>query len=198
MDDWLSLSPRDLAALIDKITAKAGNNPASIGLTGDLVTQLQAVSIALVTRQNAVDTTGFAYRGAQKELGTQVKASKVLLRRARKKIEASDASEQDRIAAGVPSPNDTPMPLMAPTDLVVTPSGTVNKLKWKKNGNSSGVQYVIEVKIADGNWTLLDVITATKYEHTGRTAGQRVMYRIKARKGRVTSDYSNEAGVYLS
>lgn len=198
MEDWLLLTPRDLAALINKITTKAGSTPANIGLTTELVEQLEAKSSGLTTKQEVVETTRDAYKAAQKALETEVKESKVLMRRARQKIEASDASPQDKSEAGMPDSDETTSPLMAPTDLVVIAEGTVNKLKWKKNGNSAGVQYVIEGKIGSADWTLLDVITSTKYAHSGRTLGERAMYRIKARKSNQLSAPSNEAGVNLS
>ena len=198
MDDWLALSPREVAGLMRKLKKKAGTNPASIGLTDDLVTQLETQAGAIETRETAVENTERDYRGAVKARDADVTSGKDLLRRMRKKVEASEATEQDRTEAGLPVSDGVSVPLMPPTDLVVVANGTVHKLKWKKNGNAAGVQYVIEAKIAEGEWTLLDVVTAAKFEHAGRTPGQRAMYRIKARKGGITSASSNEAGVYLS
>ena len=76
-------------------------------------------------------------------------------------------------------------------------SDGVNSLKWKRNGNVQGTQFIIEVS-PNGNtlWDLVDVVTSTKYDHTGQVPGQRQYYRIKSKRAGMTSVPSPSVVVY--
>jgi len=43
---------------------------------------------------------------------------------------------------------------------------------------------------------LVDVTSATKFNHTGQTPGVKAVYRVRARRGTAVSEPSNEAVVY--
>ena len=72
-----------------------------------------------------------------------------------------------------------------------------NKLKWNRNGNKSGTQYIIEVKYAlDGEFQNVDKVTATSYDHQKQTPGVPAWYRITLRRGKLVGDPSETVAVY--
>jgi hypothetical protein len=111
-------------------------------------------------------------------------------------------TDANRVAAGIPI-RDTTRTFsnpITPTDLVATADAAgTNSLKWSDAGNATGIQYVVEAKIgAAVEFVTVDVVTARTFRHTGRTPGQKVEYRVRARRGSAISDPSNVAVVYPS
>jgi len=104
------------------------------------------------------------------------------------------------VAAGLPIRDTVPTPVIpvAPTELTAKGFDTgVNSLKWKSGGNLRGVTYIIEYRVGTTDpFQFLDTTTRTTYDHTGRTPGQRVEYRVKAKRTTHESAYSNTAVVY--
>ena len=101
---------------------------------------------------------------------------------------------------GLPRHDTTPSVIIPvnPTDLKAEglESGTI-KLNWKNGGNKPNTIYVIEHKHKDDpDFSFVDVSTATKYNHKGQTPGEFVLYRIKAKRGDLISEPSNEVAVY--
>jgi len=94
----------------------------------------------------------------------------------------------------IPTPNNPHQP----QDLKADGSPQrVNYLNWDKGENKPGMLYVIEARTADqAEFTMVDMVTATKYEHENQTPGKFMIYRVKARKGDEYSIPSNEASVY--
>jgi hypothetical protein len=73
----------------------------------------------------------------------------------------------------------------------------VNHLDWKPGENKSGTMYVIEAKIGDElSFSMIDVVTKTKYDHKEQTPGVRISYRVRAKRGEKLSEHSNTATVY--
>ena len=85
--------------------------------------------------------------------------------------------------------------LKAPSDLTVQPASKVSlQLKWKDNSdNEDG--FKIERKAEDGSFQEIAVIAAdrTSFEDSGLESGKTYVYRVRAHKGDINSDYSNEA-----
>ena len=93
-----------------------------------------------------------------------------------------------------------PRPVFVPTELVVIPNTTgTNELRWKRNGNVSGIKFDIEVSYeVPGAWTAVSTVTAARYKHTGQTPGQTAFYRVRARNGSVFSDWSVSASTFAN
>lgn len=73
----------------------------------------------------------------------------------------------------------------------------INKIDWNKNGNKSGTQYILEVKYAlDGDYQIVDTVTATKYDHKNQVPGKPAWYRITPRRGKLYGEPSEDVGVY--
>lgn len=112
-----------------------------------------------------------------------------------------NVTDAQRVAAGI-RPRDTTRTTsapIAPRDLVATADGAgTNTLKWNSNGNTSGIQYLIQGKVGPAlEFATVDVVTSTTYRHTARVVGQPVLYRVIARRGENVSAPSNSAGVHV-
>lgn len=88
--------------------------------------------------------------------------------------------------------------IMVPSDLLVNgTSDGINHLKWNRNGNRYGTAFIIEAKIGDSStWTIIDVVTVTKYDHKNQTPGVKIQYRVRAKRSEMESTPSNTATVY--
>ena len=88
--------------------------------------------------------------------------------------------------------------ISVPIELFVNgTSDGINHLKFNRNANRQGTNFIIEAKIADStSWVIIDVITNTKYDHKNQTPGVRVQYRVRAKRGELESTASNIATVY--
>jgi hypothetical protein len=85
-----------------------------------------------------------------------------------------------------------------PTDLVGKgTSDGINSLKWNRNGNRQGVMFIIEAKIGDAaNYTMVDAVTGSRFEHVDQIPGVKIQYRVKAKRSNAESGFSNVAIVY--
>jgi hypothetical protein len=83
-----------------------------------------------------------------------------------------------------------------PVDLTAEMEGRgIVHLDWDGGGNTSGVQYVIEMQVNDGEFTRVDAVTRRSYLHEDAPTGVRLTYRIRGRRNGQLSQPSNEASV---
>ena len=76
-------------------------------------------------------------------------------------------------------------------------SNGVNELKWNRNGNHPSTVFLVEALIADApDFVQIGGVTATKFTHSGVTPGQKITYRVVARRRNVYSDPSDVAVLY--
>jgi len=85
-----------------------------------------------------------------------------------------------------------------PQDLYAEGSPTgANHLNWEAGENKPGTMYVVEaMKAGEKDFSFVDVVTKTKYDHKGQTPGVLITYQIKAKRGDEVSQPSNNAVVY--
>ena len=126
-----------------------------------------------------------------------------LIRPLVRRIQAnSTVTREQKVQAGLPlydtkPSHSAPLP---PTDLVVNATATgTHHLSWDRNGNAPGTHFIVECQQGnDTTWRMVDVVEATALEHPGNTPGEKIVYRVRARRGKIESPHSNHAGVYLS
>jgi len=184
-----------------------------VNVASEKMTELQlsqAQVDQLTTDQTAFDTALDQHLAAQLEAKTATglkndnrKLYENNIRNIATFIQGNPAvSNEDKQDLGLPIHDTTPSVVVPvpPADLKAegTQSGT-NLLDWKNGGNKPGTIYVIEKKLKDDpEFSYVDVATATKYKHTGQKPGVFMLYRIKAKRGKLLSEPSNEASVYGS
>ncbi|WP_395139813.1 hypothetical protein [Armatimonas sp.] len=198
--DYLPTNDREFLAWLKNFNQVAVVNKTVFGFTTDDLSELTA---AETTLEDAIATNDAAQSAAQAAMTAKTQAQSAAMTSARtaaQRAQTSKATDALRDALGITVRDKVRSTLTAqtPLDLVATPhaDGT-NTLKWKSGENKPGTQYLIEAKAADaGAWALIDAITRTSYTHTSQTPGQKVRYRVRAKRGDSTSGYTNEVGVY--
>lgn len=151
----------------------------------------------LLTRQNLGDSL--------KAVNVGIKARRKILNKLIGQLEAAAKNNDnvsdillEQLGFDAREGNAQSVPLTAPKEL--SASGTsdgVNRLKFNRNGNKQGTLFYIYAKTGDAtDWSLIDVITNTTYEHKNQTPGVKVQYCVKAKRGDEESAASNTAVVY--
>lgn len=177
-------------------------NPTTYGITA-----AQATAVT-----NAVNQVGQALQDVnalKAELASAVDQKDALrtsaeqtIRSLARQIQANPGVTDDQKSqAGLPVYDTTPTSSApnAPTDLVVKANASgMHELSWKRNGNPSGTSFIIECRKGnETNWSFVKVVQRTRYEHTGNTPGQMVVYRVRAQRGEQESLNSDEVVAYL-
>lgn len=200
MSSSLPRKAADYALWLANFRTVAGSNEAALGLTGYDLSALgqtqtdinTAIAADVAERANAKAVT----RAKQAAL----KSSETLLRMYAKKIQADPnvppaLIKQLGLTPRQPATHTAPV---VPAALTVSgQSDGTNTLSWKKMGNKQNTTYLIEYQDnSNGGWTLLDTTTRARYAATGFVPGQRTSYRVRAKRSKQTSAYSNEAVIY--
>lgn len=201
MPDYIPKPDFEAAAYLDTMLDALEANEVNYGFIAD---DFAAVRVLLTAFVNALNASNAAKGTAQVAVAAKDTARADLeaaLRPLVAQIQVNPIVEDaDRVAAGIPI-RDTTRTFsnpITPSDLVATADAAgTNSLKWASAGNSTGIQYVVEAKVGTAAvFSTVDVVTATTYRHTERTPGQKVEYRVRARRGDAISDPSNVAVVY--
>ena len=176
--------------------------PAAYGLEAEAVATLQARSDELrqtLDHMDQLNAERSAVAQQKRELRAQVEGG---VRTLVQQIQADPAvTDHLKAQAGIPLPDmvlshAAPVP---PTDLTVDARANGEHfLKWKRSHNPQHTEFLVEAKM-DGaqEFTLVDVVRAARYHHTGLKPGAEIVYRVRARHSGQTSEPGNQAGVYL-
>ena len=174
---------------------------AQIGLIAGDLAPITAAKAAFDAALLDVTAKEAAYKAAVVSKNTRRKSLDDSVRPVVRKIQATPGvpnSVKANLKITVRDTNPTPAVPVPPMGLVARGLDTgTNTLAWARSTNRVGTQFVIEAKVnAAASWSLVDVVTVTRYEHKNQQPGVPVVYRIRARRGQVSSDPSNEASVY--
>lgn len=176
-------------------------NKETLGVDDELIESLKEARASLASGLDERQTLEDSLSGKNREIKSDREnlnkaASRIQgLAKLNAKIPAGLVEQLGFGASRVASTSSTPT---QPLDLVATGSSDgINRLKWSRNGNRQGVMFVIEAKTGEaGEWTIVDVVTNSKFDHKNQTPGARVQYRVKAKRGTIVSSASNIAIVY--
>lgn len=180
----------------------ARDNQSALGLTiadiGELETILQDTTDAL-TQQVAAQE---AARAATANMDTTRTSANTTVSYRSRAISINPNipdSLKEQLGLNVADKKRGTVPLHAPTGLVVEGgSEGTNKLRWERNGNIPGTQFIIEARIADSKeFAFVAVTTKTTYNHRNQKPGVFAVYRLRATRSDELSGYSNEVVIYL-
>lgn len=201
MPDFIPTQDLDLQAWLVNFVTVTNANLAPLGLVAADLTPITTGQTALSTAITDTIAKRAAFENAVQNKATQrrttVTSVRTLVRRVQANPTVSNALKaQLGITVRDASPSaSAPVP---PVELTVRGLDTgTNVLTWKRGGNRQGTQYVIEARLGTATaWTLVDVVTATRFNHIDQTPGVRARYRIRARRAGQTSEPGPEASVY--
>jgi hypothetical protein len=201
MADWIKKSDVEFQAQMAVTVPALVANPVDYGLVAGDVSTLAAKRTAFNNALAASDMAKAALTTAVAEKDAARAALQEAVRAVVKVAQASPAvTDANRTVAGIPVVDKvrTSSVPVVPAALVATLDGAnAAALSWQSNGNASGISYVIEQRVgATGDWALSDVVSATRKRVVGLVAGASVYFRVRARRGEMTSDPSNVVSVY--
>ena len=190
----------DFSVWVQTFVNVAGVNQAAVGISApdlasiqSLKNDLDAKLLAENTAKEASKAATAAKRVSRRNLDTQIAfRSKAVLANPNIPVNIKEA-----LGLNVPTPR-TSVPPVAPGALSVQPfANGINRLSWDRLTNITTTQYLIERKVSQsGAWEFVDVTTKTRYDHANQTPGQAILYRVKAKRGDLTSPASNETVAY--
>lgn len=200
MGDHRRLSHSAFYFVLEEFFTKTDGNAATYGLTQGLVDDIKVMKNDLKADLDDQTLKQAASKAATTKTNGTRKTTDDLYAKAKRDAKNSGTAA-DKLAEIGFAPDDltpTPIGVIAPIELsVVGFSNGKNSLVFNRNGNKPGTIYNAEAKI--GTATSFVIIGFTKsrtFDHKNQTPGVKVVYRLRAQRGEVFSDYSNEAVVY--
>lgn len=198
---YKKLKNPEFTIFVENMTNQAELNQTTLEFDVNKVTELKddntALKAKLLLIQNLQDT-----------LDSEFQAIKTLRDKMNKRVEKFEIEAENNekvndslielLGFDVKTQNAGNSGIFVPSELLVNgTSDGINHLKFNRNGNRQGTNFIIEAKIGDSNtWVIIDVITNTKYDHKNQTPGVKVQYRVRAKRGDLESTPSNVAVVY--
>jgi hypothetical protein len=176
---------------------------ATLGLSSSQLSNLLAVINAANTEIEEAVQAKKAYEGALQARDEALETAKNLIRELSRGIQARpQVSDQLKQQLGLTVRDHEPTPVVPsqPLNLVADslPSGT-NKLRWKRNGNPSGVTFVVETrKHISEPWTMIGATQKAKFAHMDQMVGGLRYYRVVAMSAHTRSEPSNIVVVYAN
>jgi hypothetical protein len=192
----------DLDSALANFSAVCAANAAKLGLAAPDLAEISDAATNFHSAFNASTAAKAAAHGAVEAKNTQKATSKSVISEWAKQFRANPAVEDELLADLMLPPHSTPGSETTPTiplALVASANGDgVVNLKWNRNGNIQGTQFVIERRTSpSGTWTILDTSTRRTYV-TMATPGQYVAFRVSAKRNGMTSPASTPAVLWDS
>jgi hypothetical protein len=201
MGDFIPKSDREAVAYINRALVQLALTPLAYGVAAAKITELEAKRDDAIAKLDASDAAQAASKVAVSAKDAAMLALLAAFRPVVAQVQVNpDVTDESRTTAGLPI-RDTVRTVSAPIvprDLVARADASgINALTWNANGNPSGIRYVVQAKLVGAaDFTTVDVVTATSFQHRDQRPGVMVTYRVRARRGDVDSAPSNTAQVY--
>lgn len=194
--DFLPTQDANLIPWTENFIAVANVNLVMLGLATTDITTLTTKKTDFATGLNTAIAKHAESKAAtdaknlkRSSLATQLRA---LARQIQAKPGVTDAV---KIQLGLKPSSPIPAPTgpFTPTDLTYEIiSETTILLKWNRNGNPQGMNFVIEASpLPDKDYKMIDFTTKAFLEVTYRDPSGKTYFRVRAKKGEEASEPSN-------
>ncbi len=200
-NDFLPTKDKDMIAWAAQFVMIATVNITATQLTPAQITAFEtkiqnaqsAINDAKVQRKAAEATTR-----VKNDHVTQLKANARELNRILQDNLNVTAATKVKLGLKVRSAKPKPVAPIAPSKVqVVGNSGNQNVLSWNANGNHAQTLYELQASFGESEpFFTVTIITGSRYVHQGVKPGQEMIYRVRAKRGKKESGYSNLATVY--
>ena len=180
----------------------AANALALGGLTAPQLAEIAAMSTSFSSALAAYETAKAAADLAITNRDLQIKASKATLSKWAKTFRANQAISDallDQLNLPHHKTPGTKTPPTTPLDLTANADGLgVVSLKWKRSGNNSTTQFLIETQTSPGgDWTLTGATTKVRFSYQA-VPGSYLGFRIIASRDDLVSTPSVPAVLWLN
>jgi hypothetical protein len=166
-------------------------------------TELAQINNAAINLSNELTNASEAKTTYRSAIGEKNAVKSVSIATARSYARTFKANpsvpESVLLDLGIVSSN-TSNPVTMVTGLtVVGCDNGINSLKWNRNGNSSGTQFIVEYSIGtQTNWKFAGAPTRTSFDHEGQAPGVFTWYRVTAMRANNSSVPCPAVSVYGS
>lgn len=184
---------------IENFAAIASVNAAELGFSTDDVEAMEDLAEKYREAYEASNKARIAALSASSTKRDAREESEELFRSMARRANANDSiPPQIKAKLGMGIQKAGPSPVTTPDNLVVVGNALgINRLSWQPNGNSRSVAYIIEYREqGQSEWRMLTTTTSLKYQHTGQIPGQRIAYRVSAKRSNVQSSPCAAVSVY--
>lgn len=177
----------------------ASANAAALHLTEEETSALSDAAAGFAAALSASEAAKASLKGLVSEKVNRRNEAEAIIRTHAKMISADPTISVDlKGALGLNLGERRSAPVTEPSTVCASgQSNGTNLVTWNRNGNSRSTIFILEAKIGNGQYTVIDVLTRTRFEHKGQIPGQQICYRVRAKRGDVISGPSNVAVVYL-
>lgn len=180
------ISDAELAVDLASFYTVANNNKVVLGLQAGDITEIQNASTNFNTDLTAWIAAKAAADNAKGVKDTQRATSRAVISKWAKVFRANQAVPDallSQLMLAPHKPTGSKTPPTQPTDLVANSDGNGNiTLRWNRNGNIQGTQFIIEYKAAAGDaWAVLSSTSRASFQTTW-SPGQYVSYRVIAKR----------------
>ena len=173
----------------DQFLAACVENSEELGLTSKELVEIQSFNDDFKQKMTRVVSTKSVYEGAVqgKKLSRTlaIKNIRGFANKFKANLEVSPGTLRE--LGVVCSSNSAPVVPVSKLVVVGMETG-INKLKWKRNGNSSQTMFIVEFR-AEGEekWEFAGAVSKTNFIHAGQIPGRRVWYRVTSTRASKSS-----------
>ncbi len=200
-NDFSAKTAEQLLAAGNQISTVITSALNGYGVTAGELTALTGADTALNAAINAQFNAKAAEKAATQTKKTDRLATLAAIQAISATVYANPAVTNTMLAAIGFAPrrsgSGTPAVPVTPTSLVATPfaAGTV-KLTWNRNGNASGIVFLIEWSTDGTTWQFLKSTTRISYTANGFAPGVQAWFRVTATTSTATSVPTSSVSVY--
>lgn len=174
----------ELNTALNNFNTVCAANAATLALSPADLTAIAAASTGFNTTLNAATTAKAAAKNSVEAKDLQKKSSKATVSKYAKLFRANAAVPDNLLDSLMLPHHKTPgtkTPPAQPLDLTGSADGNgLVSLKWKRNGNISGTQFLVETRTDPaGDWTISGSTTQTKFQYQA-VPGSYIAFRVTA------------------
>ncbi len=177
----------DLNSALANFNTVCAANSAALGLNPGNLTEIAGASTGFTTTLNAAIASKATANANVEAKNLQKKASKAIISKWAKTFRANTTVPDSLLDQLMVPHHKTPgskTPPTQPLDLVGSADGNgLVLLKWKRNGNRSGTQFLVETRTDPaGPWTISGGTTTLKFTYQA-VPGSYIAFRVTASRG---------------
>jgi hypothetical protein len=180
--DFLPSEEAQLQIWYNNFVQKCEKHETVLDLNAQEFLEISSASADLTTELNAVKDAQTTYRSAVAGKNTVKSNSIATARSFARQFKANPNVPQSVLQDLGIVANNTNNPVTMVTGLTaVGCDNGVNSLKWNRNGNSAGTQFIVEYSIGNQtNWKFAGAPTRSEFDHENQIPGTFIWYRVTA------------------
>lgn len=181
-NDFLPSEEAQLQIWYNNFVQKCEKHEVVLDLDAEEFLEISNASTGLATELNAVKEAQTTYRSAVSEKNA-VKSNSIAIARAYAKQFKANPNVSQSILQDlgvVATTTNNPVTMVTNLTAVGCDNG-VNSLKWSRNGNNPGTQFIVEYSIGNQtNWKFSGAPTRAEFDHENQIPGTFIWYRVTA------------------